>query len=68
MKPSSTVLELGYDALSETLVVKFKSGGKYSYHPVNKELYAGLKTADSIGSYLTKKIIKNTDIKMTKLL
>lgn len=53
---SSNVDEIGYNAETKTLSVRFKNGGLYHYHLVEPEKYEALKNADSIGSHLHKHI------------
>ncbi len=53
---SSQVKEHGYDPLSSTLAVRFKTGGLYWYSNVPQEVAAGLHTAESKGAYIRDKI------------
>ena len=46
---SSNVDSLGYDPVSKTLYVTYKSGGEYSYKGVPKEVFDNLRLAPSIG-------------------
>ena len=50
---SSNIEGCHYDEESQTLTVKFKNGGRYSYGGVVKEHYDGLMGAESAGKYLT---------------
>ena len=49
---SSTVTEIGYDADTNTLAVRYLNGGEYHYHGVPEDVFDGLRTASSIGRYL----------------
>lgn len=53
MKPviSSNLAAVGYDAASETLRVKFKSGLVYTYSGVPYTVFYALSKASSLGSY-----------------
>lgn len=53
---SSNIEGAHYDEASQTLTVKFKNGGRYSYGGVVKEHYDGLMGAESAGSYFHKTI------------
>ena len=55
---SSNVDAVAYDSGSETLCVRFRNGGLYSYSGVNMEIFTSLQYADSVGKYLNK-VIKN---------
>lgn len=60
MKPvnSANVESLGYDAATNTLSVKFKTGKKiYQYTGVPPELHDNLMKAESIGSYISKMVV-----------
>jgi hypothetical protein len=48
---SSNLDSVGYDYLSGTLYVSFKSGSMYSYDNVEKDVYNNLLEASSKGSY-----------------
>ena len=49
---SSNVSAYGYDALSRTLAIEFKSGGVYHYAGVPVDVYARLVDAKSIGKFI----------------
>lgn len=50
--PGSSVIDyVSFQKDSETLNVKFKSGGVYSYHGVSQNRFTRLCKSDSIGSY-----------------
>lgn len=53
MRPvkSSNLAEVGYDASTETLKVKFKSGLTYTYSGVPYTVYYAFSKAASLGSY-----------------
>jgi len=54
--PSSVVAEIKYDNVSHTLSVVYVSGLVYDYKNVPEEIYAGMKTAFSKGTFLNKYI------------
>lgn len=49
---SSNLSSVGYDALTATLEVAFRSGGIYQYFGVPLSTHAGLMSAASKGRYL----------------
>ena len=49
---SSNIDGCHYDEKTQTLTVKFKNGGMYSYGGVVKDHYDGLMSAESAGKYL----------------
>jgi hypothetical protein len=51
---SSNVLEVGYDASNETVLVRYTNSSLYAYKGVNEFEFENLKTAPSIGSYLAR--------------
>ena len=53
---SSNVESIGYDADSSTLQVEFKNGSTYQYFDVPKNIFIGLRDADSVGGYLAARI------------
>jgi hypothetical protein len=53
---SSNIAEIGYDEKSYTLEVLFRSGGLYQYFEVPKQEYEGLRSASSVGAYLSQHI------------
>lgn len=55
---SSQLISYGYDAEKKILVVEFKPGSVYHYFEVPPEIYAGLDTAESKGSFLIHKVKK----------
>jgi hypothetical protein len=48
---SSQIASVGYDAGSQTLEIKFKSGGRYRYAKVPPAVHADLMKAESIGKH-----------------
>lgn len=56
---SSNVDQVGYDADEMELHVQFRDGSTYVYQQVPLELFEGLLSADSKGSFLNREI-KNT--------
>ena len=55
---SSNVKAIGYSPEKRILVVEFKSGHKYAYHEVSKDSHDRLMKADSLGSHLSRHIVK----------
>jgi hypothetical protein len=53
---SSNISHIGYDEQSQTLSVKFKTGGTYRYYNVPKLEYETLINSKSIGAYFAKNI------------
>ena len=49
---SSNVRSVGYDDASNTLQVEFLNGSLYQYFDVPIQIFEGLLTAGSVGSYL----------------
>lgn len=49
---SSQVQEIGHDPATNTLAVRFKSGGLYHYADVTAEQFSGLQKAKSVGAHL----------------
>lgn len=64
---SSHLDEVGYDLESKTLEVLFHNGDIWRYSPVSEEAKNALLNADSVGSYFTKNIKYNGDIKANKV-
>jgi len=63
---SSQIAELGHDAETNTLAVRFhgkgdKLGTVYHYRNVNTELFEELRDAESIGGFFIRHIKKNPD-------
>lgn len=48
---SSNIAGADYDPASEKLTVRFRNGGQYAYAGVPQDVYAGLLSAPSAGSY-----------------
>ncbi|MEG6521119.1 KTSC domain-containing protein [Desulfotomaculum sp. 1211_IL3151] len=55
---SSNISSIGYDTTTNTLVIKFHSGGLYQYSDVPATIYQGLMSASSHGQYFHR-LIKN---------
>jgi len=53
---SSNIESIGYDAASKILEVEFKNGGIYQYKGIPQEIYNELMEADSVGSFLSRRI------------
>lgn len=53
---SSTVAEIGYDEKSYTMEVLFRNGGLYQYFEVPQHEYQALRSASSIGAYISQNI------------
>lgn len=57
---SSQIDQIGHCSKTDTLAVKFKSGGAtYHYHGVSAQQFADLQKAESVGSHLGKHIKPN---------
>jgi len=56
VKGSSVIEDMGYDAESRTLHVKFKGGKTYEHTDVPPEKYAAMTGADSTGKFYNKRI------------
>jgi hypothetical protein len=48
---STTVSAVGYDRETNTLGVRFQNGTEYHYFGVPEEIFVGLQSAGSVGSY-----------------
>lgn len=55
---SSNLASVGYDPPSATLEVEFHSSGIYQYFGVPSEIYEGLMSAGSKGTYFDQRIKK----------
>ena len=55
---SSTVAAVGYDDSTSTLGLRFLSGAEYHYFGVPREVFDGLLSASSVGSYLDQHVKK----------
>lgn len=54
---STLIQQVGYDAASRTLVIKFVTDGSvYEYYDVPQEVYEALMAAESKGRYFTRHI------------
>jgi len=56
---SSNLCAVGYDGAKQTLVIRFHHGGTYSYFGVPQNVFDGLLSSGSKGSYHAN-YIKNT--------
>jgi hypothetical protein len=66
-KESASVLQVGYSEASRVLVVVYKRGDAYSYHPIMPEVYKELLGTLSIGGYIAVNIVKNPRVTSQKL-
>ena len=55
---SSNLASVGYDEITKTLEIEFRSGGIYQYITVPESVYFGLMNADSHGEYFDSNIKK----------
>ena len=55
---SSNVAAVGYESGTNTLGVRFHDGSEYHYFGVPEEVFDGLRTASSVGSYLDQNVKK----------
>jgi KTSC domain len=55
---SSNVKRIGYDADNRELHVEFKSGSRYIYEQVDEIVYASTLAADSVGGFISAKVVK----------
>ncbi len=53
---SSNISSIGYDSNSQTLEIEFNTGGIYQYYGVNQDLFNGLMSASSHGSFFHENI------------
>lgn len=53
---SSNIEAIGYDDSAQELHVRFLSGGYYIYHDVPRQIFDGLMSAPSKGSFLNREI------------
>jgi len=51
---SSAVSALGYEADSEVMMVRFKTGAEYVYHNVSYDTFMSIKESPSIGREIRK--------------
>lgn len=64
---SSNIAEIGYDGASQTLHIRFLSGGLYQYDQVPVVLHMQLMAAKSKGHYLSKHVKNNPNFPCRKL-
>lgn len=55
-KESSTIKAYAHDVRTNTLYIKFHSGGEYSYANVDEALFISMINALSLGSFFAKEI------------
>lgn len=55
---SSNLASVGYEPASATLEVEFRHGGLYQYQGVPEDIYNGLMSAGSPGSYFDQNVKK----------
>ena len=53
---STSVASIGYDDLSRTLEIEFRSGSVYRYYDVPEQIYTDLIAASSLGRFINYKI------------
>ncbi|MEM2161095.1 MAG: KTSC domain-containing protein [Candidatus Nitrosotenuis sp.] len=56
---SSNLRSVGYDPNTRTLEIEFHSGGIYQYSGISQQMYEGLMSAPSKGSYFAQHIKNN---------
>lgn len=49
--PSTNIGQIEYDKETQTLVIQFKSGRVYQYHPVDEQTARGFESCLSAGDY-----------------
>ena len=64
---SSNLKSVGYDENTLTLEVEFFDFNVYQYSPVTRDAYNAMMNSSSIGSYFSKNIRNNKDIKTEKV-
>lgn len=62
---SSQFKKVKYDSDTETLIITFNNGSKYSYEDVPEKVFLDLIRADSLGSFFIKNI--KSKYKFTKI-
>jgi len=55
---SSNVAAVGYESETSTLGVRFLDGSEYHYFGIPQEIFVGLQSASSVGSYLNQYVKK----------
>lgn len=53
---SSAIAAHGFDPATQTLFLKFTTGGTYSFPEVSNDLYAALQAAESVGRFYSANI------------
>ena len=65
---SSVIIAVGYEQISETLRVVFKSGSEYRYTGVPIQVYRNLCNAESIGQEFNRNIRNKYDCTVVQVL
>jgi hypothetical protein len=60
---SAMALSIGYQELTQTLEIEFRSGEIWQYRPVPPAIYIAMMNSDSIGKFFQKYIKGNFDEK-----
>lgn len=55
---STTISAVAYDSETNTLGIRFQNGSEYHYFGVPEELFVGLRSAASVGTYFDQYIKK----------
>lgn len=58
---SQAILSATYDYNNKSLALKFNNGKKYKYINVTPETFLSMKYAESIGKFINKYIIRNSE-------
>lgn len=56
---SSCIREAGYDEKTQTMIINFKSGGRYEFKRVPKDIFDQMIKAPSVGKFFHAHIEKN---------
>lgn len=54
---SSNISKIGYEESTNTLTVVFKTGARYEYSGVSKDIYEGILKAESAGKFFKANIL-----------
>lgn len=65
-RKSSNVEATAYDAESQLLTVQFKGGVTYYYRGVGQDLVDEMDKAESIGSFIQSRIVRNDKLTVEK--
>ncbi len=63
---SSSVAAVGYESETSTLGVRFLDGREYHYFGVPEDIFVGLQSASSVGSYFNQ-YVKNAGYAYSKV-